>query len=157
MTLITFRLEKHFPGLPIPTHLARLFFIKETGPWWDQSYYLDGGSARFALSVQKENPKSLWNHYRNLIALRKEHAAFRQGDYQSIRVNNPNLMIFSRTLHEQTLLVVLNLADEWTTFDLSDMAAQNWEKIYGDATKSGISFHIAIWALKALLTREAYV
>ena len=28
MTLITFRLEKHFPGLPIPTHLARLFFIR---------------------------------------------------------------------------------------------------------------------------------
>ena len=131
-----------FPWTPDPDTPGTAVFYKETGPWWDQSYYLDGGSARFALSVQEQDPRSLWNHYRNLIALRKEHAAFRQGDYQSVRVNNPNLMIFSRTLHEETLLVVLNLANEWTTFDLSDMAAQNWEKVYGNTTKSGISFHL---------------
>lgn len=131
-----------FPWTPDPDTPGTAVFYKDTGAWWDQSYYLDGGSARFALSVQEQNPSSLWNHYRNLIALRKEHAAFRQGDYRSIRVDNPNLMIFSRTLDEQTLLVVLNLASEGATFDLSDMAAPNWEKIYGGATKSEDSFSL---------------
>ncbi|WP_105435154.1 alpha-glucosidase [Neorhizobium tomejilense] len=52
--------------------------------------------------------KSIWNHYRKLIALRKRHPVIVYGIYQSWLDSHPDVFVYSRTLDGERLVVVAN-------------------------------------------------
>ena len=81
-----------------------------TGQWWKNSIYQTGASKTLAYSAQKTDPNSLWNHYRSLIALRKNNAAFRLGDYKPVETGNAKVLAFSRSYKSNTFTVVINLS-----------------------------------------------
>ena len=87
-------------------------FYKDSGEAWDVSFYRGGAAAEFALPAQQADPDSIWNHYRELIALRKQHVAFRRGNYAAVDAGDPRLMAFTRATEDQALLIVLNLSDD---------------------------------------------
>lgn len=53
---------------------------------------------------------SIWSHYRKLIALRKSHPVIVYGRYQSYLDQDPRLFVYSRTLDDQTLIVIANFS-----------------------------------------------
>ncbi|MNU60451.1 Trehalose-6-phosphate hydrolase [compost metagenome] len=64
------------------------------------------------------DPDSVFWHYRDLIALRKAHPIFTQGDYQELLAGNEQIWAYTRSANGQTLLVVSNFYGEPVEFAL---------------------------------------
>src|SRR6202008_780254 len=60
--------------------------------------------------AQQENPSSLLWWTRRLLALRRRHPALRRGDFTWGEPANKRVLVFTRRLGDQTLLVLANLA-----------------------------------------------
>ncbi|ANB68337.1 alpha,alpha-phosphotrehalase [Aeromonas veronii] len=64
------------------------------------------------------DPNSVFWHYRDLIALRKAHPIFTQGDYQELLTGHQQIWAYARRANGQTLLVVSNFYGEPVEFAL---------------------------------------
>jgi glycosidase len=100
-----------FPWTPNPNDNGTAVFYKETGQWWDQSFFLTGEPEKLALSVQKADSSSLWNLYHKLLAFRKESNAIKNGDFIQTITNNPNFLAFTRQAKDEKVVVMINLSD----------------------------------------------
>jgi alpha-amylase len=100
-----------FPWTPNPDDRGIAVFYKDTGPWWAQSYFSTGAAEEFALSIQRNDPESLFNLYRQLISLRKGSDALRHGDFRMLLSGEDGLFAFSRNTREEEVLVYVNLSD----------------------------------------------
>jgi len=108
-----------FPWTPDPDEEGMATFFKDTGPWWDMSYFVTGKVESFALSMQRDDPGSLYNLYRSLIKLRKDHIALRRGDFRMLGSGEDNLFAFERSAEGQTLATFINLSEEPMRIDAS--------------------------------------
>ncbi|MCE2982083.1 MAG: maltose alpha-D-glucosyltransferase [Parachlamydia sp.] len=59
---------------------------------------------------QVNNPSSLRSWIKNMIAIRKNHPAFGEGELEFIPTDNFKVLAFIRTHHDETLLIVINLS-----------------------------------------------
>ena len=64
------------------------------------------------LNVEKDrsDPEGVYQRYRRLIALRREHAVIRQGDFRLMLPDHPSLCAYQRSLGSVGLLVVANMS-----------------------------------------------
>jgi oligo-1,6-glucosidase len=53
---------------------------------------------------------SIWNHYRKLIALRKQHPVIVYGRYQSYLDQHSDVFLYTRTLERECLVVIANFS-----------------------------------------------
>lgn len=83
-------------------------------PWLKPAANYSEINAEAALADQH----SVFWHYRDLIALRKAHPIFTQGDYQELLTGHPQIWAYARRAHGQTLLVVSNFYGEPVEFAL---------------------------------------
>jgi glycosidase len=84
-------------------------------PWETLS---TGNEEGVNVAAQIDNPDSLLSHYRNLIQLRNQHAALRNGTLVPVESEGRGVYSFLRHTPDETLLVVFNLSrnstDEYT-------------------------------------------
>ncbi|MBW3777556.1 alpha,alpha-phosphotrehalase [Aeromonas veronii] len=83
-------------------------------PWLKPAANYSEINAEAALADQH----SVFWHYRDLIALRKAHPIFTQGDYQELLTGHPQIWAYARRANGQTLLVVSNFYGEPVEFAL---------------------------------------
>ncbi|MFM5404827.1 alpha,alpha-phosphotrehalase [Aeromonas veronii] len=83
-------------------------------PWLKPAANYSEINAEAALADQH----SVFWHYRDLIALRKAHPIFTQGDYQELLTGHPQIWAYARRANGQTLLVVSNFYGEPMEFAL---------------------------------------
>ncbi|MCS0541468.1 alpha,alpha-phosphotrehalase [Aeromonas veronii] len=83
-------------------------------PWLKPAANYPEINAEAALADQN----SVFWHYRDLIALRKSHSIFTQGDYQELLTGHPQIWAYARRANGQTLLVVSNFYGEPMEFAL---------------------------------------
>ncbi|KEP91202.1 trehalose-6-phosphate hydrolase [Aeromonas caviae] len=83
-------------------------------PWLKPAANYSEINAEAALADQH----SVFWHYRDLIALRKAHPIFTQGDYQELLTGHPQIWAYVRRADDQTLLVVSNFYGEPVEFAL---------------------------------------
>lgn len=83
-------------------------------PWLKPAANYPEINAEAALADQN----SVFWHYRDLIALRKAHPIFTQGDYQEQLTGHPQIWAYARRANGQTLLVVSNFYGEPVEFAL---------------------------------------
>ncbi|WP_324061472.1 alpha,alpha-phosphotrehalase [Aeromonas caviae] len=83
-------------------------------PWLKPAANYSEINAEAALADQH----SVFWHYRDLIALRKAHPIFTQGDYQELLAGHPQIWAYVRRADGQTLLVVSNFYGEPVEFAL---------------------------------------
>ena len=62
------------------------------------------------VETQRANTSSLFWFMKRIINMRKKYKAFSRGDQKFINVDNPNILAFTRTYEEQTMLVIVNLS-----------------------------------------------
>ena len=67
-------------------------------------------------ALKDEN--SIYHYYRELIALRKKHEALVYGEYKLLLPLDPDLYVYTRTLGEEKLLIILNFFDRTPVFEL---------------------------------------
>ncbi|MFM5523818.1 alpha,alpha-phosphotrehalase [Aeromonas jandaei] len=93
-------------------------------PWLKLAANYSEINAEAALADQH----SVFWHYRDLIALRKAHSIFTQGDYQELLTGHPQIWAYARRANGQTLLVVSNFYGEPVEFALPAelQSGQGW-------------------------------
>lgn len=82
-------------------------------PWFalNENYPdINVGSAR-------TDEESIWHHYRKLIDLRHDEDALVYGEYELLLPDDEQLYVYTRTLDDDTVLVVLNWSDVPATVD----------------------------------------
>jgi alpha-amylase len=107
-----------FPWAPNPYEPGTAVFYKVSGPWWDQSYFKTGESRQVALSVQQQDPSSLWNLYCKLIQYRRTSKAITNGDFNLEQPVNPGILAFSRENAGEKVIVMMNLSKNTNTTSL---------------------------------------
>lgn len=61
---------------------------------------------------------SIWNHYRKLVRLRKQHAVIVHGRFQSFLDHHPDVFTYTRSLESQKLVVIANFSARTISLDL---------------------------------------
>jgi oligo-1,6-glucosidase len=70
-------------------------------------------------AAQEDDPDSILNYFRRLVALRKGDPVFVYGDYTLLVPNDEQVFAYTRRLREEGILVLLNFSDTSADFDLS--------------------------------------
>ena len=71
---------------------------------------------------------SIFDYYKNLIALRKDHPAIIDGDFQFQLIEHPQLVVYTRSCAREKLLVVANFSNEPATLELpAEITSSKWE------------------------------
>ncbi|CAN7696803.1 alpha-glucosidase [Neorhizobium sp. LjRoot104] len=101
--------------------------------------------------------KSIWNHYRKLIALRKTHEVIVYGLYQGWLDSHPDVFVYSRTLDEERLVVVANFTARDVTIELPgelQMSGEGLISNYEPVNALGESLTLKPYEAFAVLARE---
>ncbi|NOW49001.1 oligo-1,6-glucosidase [Novosphingobium sp. SG751A] len=69
---------------------------------------------RLNVELDRADTDGVFQHYRRLIALRRENALIRHGDFRLLLADHPCLIIFERRLGAECLLVVVNMSRQET-------------------------------------------
>src|SRR5690606_10725306 len=75
---------------------------------------------------ERNNPDSVFEHYRKLIALRHDLPVVALGDFNMLLRDDPAIYAFTRSLDGVTLLVLGNFSDDEVRVNLDD--ADAWAK-----------------------------
>lgn len=75
------------------------------------------------INVIKENkdPKSILNHFRKMVEIRKENKVLVYGKYEILKKEHPSIYTFTRTLNDKKILIVLNFSERNSQINLSEM------------------------------------
>ena len=65
----------------------------------------------------------MFQHYRRLIALRRDHAIIRHGDFRLLQPDHASLFVYERRLDGECLLVVVNMAAQEMAIPVDAMPA----------------------------------
>jgi oligo-1,6-glucosidase len=108
-------------------------------------------------AAQLSDPDSVFGHYRQLIALRHEHAVVVHGDYRLLLPADEQVFAYVRTLDDVRLLVLANLSGRAATVDLgtdSDLLAGTTllRTHTGDAAGAQRPLTLRPWESAAVLT-----
>ncbi|MGV3460549.1 MAG: alpha-amylase family glycosyl hydrolase [Flavobacterium sp.] len=85
-------------------------WYKNTGEWWDKRNMKPNDG--ISLEEQQADPKSLYNYYRELIAIKKKYPEFATGTYSATPNDNDKVFTFLRKSGKNMSLVVINLSGE---------------------------------------------
>jgi len=67
------------------------------------------------VEAESKDPDSILNAYKRLLALRKTDPALRDGSYEAVNENDPNVFTFLRRSGDETVLVTLNMSGKART------------------------------------------
>lgn len=90
--------------------------------WYYKMYgqkYLIGSSIP-ALDTQIDDENSMFNHYKNLISLRKSSNALNDGAYESFKVDSQDVMAYKRESDDEAVYVFHNLSSQPVTLDVPE-------------------------------------
>ena len=147
-------IREAFPWTPDADYPGTAIFYRGTGPWWDQSFYNTGETERTALSVQKPDPESLWNLYRELINIRRENRVFTSGNYQSIPMNDTTILAFSREVGPDRAAVAVNLSGITKSIDLASLEATGYQVIFGGAVQDNETLLLEAYEFSVLINHN---
>jgi glycosidase len=107
-------------------------WYKNTGPWWDQRFNKPGDG--ISVEEQENDPDSLLNAYRDLLALRKEYPALTFGRYENAETANASVLGFYRAYKSEKCLVLVNLSHR--PQDVSVVTGPKPKLVYGQSWTS---------------------
>ncbi len=125
-------------------------WYKDSGPWWDSTNLKPGDGV--SLEEEKNDDSSLFNFYKTIIKLRKEHDALSAGSYHNAENDNGSVFSFLRDDGKNKVLVAVNLSPEKQTANLKLPAAE-YSSVYG---KNAITqnkfdlmpYEISVWTIR---------
>ncbi|MGM9977409.1 MAG: alpha-amylase family glycosyl hydrolase [Clostridium sp.] len=101
--------------------------IREAFKWTDSkksdyAYTMDFSinDTTTPLSNQLDDNNSMYNHYKNIINLRKSNIALSKGNYESIDVNNSSIMAYKRSYENEDYYIFHNLSNSRIEFEFND-------------------------------------
>jgi len=82
-------------------------------------------AAKFNVAEEEKDPDSVLNFYKSMLRLRRDNAAFRDGDYISLNDQDKNVLSFLRRSPDgKSVLVALNFSNAPQTMDYGRQGRQ---------------------------------
>lgn len=103
------------PGTPL--------WYKGTGPWWSTRYSADNDGR--SLPEEQADPKSIYNWYRKLIAIRRNSPALSTGSQTILDIPNDYVTGVLRERDDDAVVVLANLSEKRQTVDGPDWPSQD--------------------------------
>lgn len=75
-----------------------------------------------SLETQINDTNSMYNHYKKLLSLRKEHTALTSGDYHALVTSNIKVLGYTRSSESEQLWIFHNLSSKMATIELEDLS-----------------------------------
>lgn len=108
-----------------------------TGMPWIQ---VNKNYKKINVASQVNDPESIFNYYKKLIQLRKQHDVIVYGDYHLLLEDHPEIYAYVRTFGNENLLVILNFFGKTPTFKLPEklkltdpeLLISNYSVVYND-------------------------
>ncbi len=104
-----------------------------TGEPW---FALNENYTEINVESSLEEEGSVWDHYQRLIDLRNDEDVLVYGEYDCLLPDDEQLYAYTRTLGDETVLVVLNWSDDTVTFDSSTVGTTDAEVMISNYTDS---------------------
>ncbi len=97
-------------------------FTTSTTPWLK----VPPSAATYNVETETKDPDSVFNAYKRLLALRKSNPALRDGSYEAVNKDDPDVFSFVRKGGTSTVLVALNMSNHAKTvsFQLAKKAVK---------------------------------
>lgn len=89
------------------------------------------------LSVQKDDPDSMYSFYKKLIAVRKSSTALTSGKFEALDTGRKAIMGYTRTSSDENVVVLHNFSGSAATFDLA--LADGTKTLMSDSANSSVS------------------
>ncbi|HYJ65103.1 MAG TPA: alpha-glucosidase C-terminal domain-containing protein, partial [Parafilimonas sp.] len=117
-------------------------WYRNTGGWWDSTN--DIAHDGISLEEEKNNPNSIYNYYKKLIALRQSNAALGFGTHNTINNDNDSVVTFMRSYKNENIIVAVNLSSSKQTVNVSDKSFSNkhFKLLFGDESINNSSFSL---------------
>ena len=96
---------------------------------------------------QENDQNSVLNHFRKMVALRKDNLLLVYGNYKIIQEEHPTIYAYSRTLEDQKMVILLNFSELESSIELSN---------YDPATKVLINNYSEFLIDKNTITLKPY-
>ncbi len=122
-----------FPWTSNPEDSGNALWYKNGGAVWDVSFWRSEAIHQFSLEHQKKDPNSLWQHYKELIALRTSYDSFRLGDYLPLFENTEGLIAFQRTYGKEKAIVIINTNKDTREVQMN---TEDYVELYGQGVKA---------------------
>ena len=119
-------------------------FTSAPAPWLPYASRSD----EINLAIDLASDKSVWRYYRDLLTLRRERAAFRQGTWRRLMPERKDCFIYLRELNGERYLVVCNYenAQEITGLPEGKLLLSNAKRAGGVNGKYA-AYESAVWEL----------
>ncbi|WP_222981979.1 alpha-glucosidase [Flagellimonas meishanensis] len=105
---------------------------------------------RINVAQQEEDPSSILNFYREMIAFRKANPTLVYGDYECLDGEHPQLYVYRRWDEEGDFLILHNFGDAPQTFD-TDLPEEEYALIKSNSdTFASEKFSLGAWQSKIL-------
>ncbi len=104
------------------------YWYRDSGPWWDASNVKSGDGISF--EEQKDDTTSLWNTYRDLLALRSMYPVLIDGGYETVGNGSGHILTFLRSTGAERALVAINLSGQPEQLSVS-VGAEKGRSVYG--------------------------
>ncbi|SFJ61252.1 MULTISPECIES: alpha-glucosidase [unclassified Bacillus (in: firmicutes)] len=82
-------------------------------PWFG----MNSNYKEINVAVQQIDSNSILNFYKKMIALKKEHDVFTYGTYDLLLEDHPQVYAYTRTLHDEKVVVISNLSKSEAVYD----------------------------------------
>ena len=100
---------------PMQWDAGRNAGFSQAVPWLP----VDPRFARYNVTVEREDPGSILNFYRRLLALRHTDPALREGKYVPLNQDDAHVLAYFRSYQGRNVLVLLNMSDAARTVRVS--------------------------------------
>jgi alpha-glucosidase len=101
-------------------------FTTSPKPWLP----IPASAASYNVATEEKNPDSIFNTYRQLLALRQSEPALRDGTYKAINEDDPSVFAYVRRSGASTILVALNMSAEARTITVNRDHASTAKPLY---------------------------
>lgn len=121
-------------------------WYEKTGIWWTNTNLKSNDG--ISVEEQRDNPNSLFNHYKKLLKLRASNDALANGSFSNYVIDNENIFSFIREKKSKRVLVVANLSDQVQNFSLSKIKGK---AIFGGQLNKVVKefkpYQVVVWEL----------
>jgi oligo-1,6-glucosidase len=96
---------------------------------------------------EQGDPRSVYNFYRELLALRKKTPALIYGDYKDLDPQHPSVFAYTRVLGSDKFVMTINLSNKATSYRLPAAMSQGKQVLnnLGRTGDSGGDLHLEAW------------
>jgi alpha-glucosidase len=99
-------------------------------------------AANYNVATEEKNADSIFNTYRRLLALRQSEPALRDGAYQAINEDDPNVFAYLRKSGGSTILVALNMSADKRTITVNLDHASTAKPLYRSPDANMEAIHL---------------